>query len=297
MTASGYKYAGFISYSHRDRKAGEWLHRALESYRVPKRLVGSLGQHGPVPARLYPIFRDREELSAGSLAAQLRDAISQSRCFILICSPHSAASRWVNEEIEHWFAIGGDPTRLLCLIADGEPHAAERGQPERECLPPALRDLRIDGQPYEPMAAQLDADADGRDNARLKIIAGMLGVGFDDLKRRDLVARNRRLAMVAGLSLGVAAVTVALAIYAVLAEREAERSRQQGEDLISFMLGDLRGKLEPLGKLDILDAVGDKAIAYFAGLDTGRNPGARALAKAAIASVPSCVASVQPSAR
>jgi len=276
--SSGYRYAGFISYSHRDRKVGEWLHRALERYRVPRHLIGQPGAHGPVPARLYPIFRDRDELSAGVLARQLHVAIGQSRCFILICSPHSASSHWVNEEVEHFLSSGGDPGCLLCLIADGEPNATAQGRPERECLPPALRNRIIDGLPFEPMAAQLDADADGRDNARLKLIAGMLGVGYDELKRRDLVARNRRLAMLAGLSLGVAAMTVALAIYAVLAQREAERSRQQGEDLIGFMLGALRGKLEPLGKLDILDAVGDQAIAYFAGLDTGRDPGPRALA-------------------
>lgn len=277
MAGSNYKYPGFISYSHRDRKVAEWLHRALEGYRVPQRLIGSAGQYGPVAARLYPIFRDREELSAGALAEQLRQAIAQSRCYILICSPHAATSRWVNEEVEHFLNVR-DPASLLCLIVDGEPNATANGHPERECFPPALRNATINGVPLEPMAAQLDADADGRDNARLKIIAGLLGVGFDELKRRDLIARNRRLAVLAGLSLGVAAVTVALAIFAVLAQREAEHSRQQGEDLISFMLGDLRGKLEPLGKLDILDSVGDKATAYFAGLDRGSDPGPRALA-------------------
>lgn len=87
MTAAGCKYPGFISYSHRDQTVAEWLHRAVERYRVPKRLIGSAGAHGPVPARLYPIFRDRDELAAGPLAGQLFDAIGQSRCFVLICSP------------------------------------------------------------------------------------------------------------------------------------------------------------------------------------------------------------------
>lgn len=277
VTGSNYKYPGFISYSHRDRKVAEWLHRALESYRVPKHLIGSVGQYGPVPARLYPIFRDREELSAGALAEQLRQAIAQSRCYILICSPHAATSRWVNEEVELFLKVR-DPASLLCLIVDGEPNATAKGHPERECFPPALRQATVNGQPLEPMAAQLDDAADGRDNARLKIIAGLLGVGFDELKRRDLIARNRRLAVLASLSLVVAAITVALAIVAVFAQREAEHSRQQGEELIGFMLGDLRGKLEPLGKLDILDAVGDRATAYFAGLDRGSDPGPRALA-------------------
>ncbi|MDH4459029.1 MAG: TIR domain-containing protein [Nevskia sp.] len=269
MNAAVFKYPGFISYSHRDRKVAEWLHRAIERYRVPARLVGSAGAHGPVPARLYPIFRDRDELAAGPLADQLIEAIAQSRCFVLICSPQSAASRWVNDEVTA-FLQQGQPSRLLCLIADGEPNAAD---PARECLPPVLRERGI-----EPLAAGLHDDADGRDHARLKIIAGLLGVGFDELKRRDLVARNRRLIAVAALSLAVSVLTAALALVALRARDEAERSRQQGEELIGFMLGELRGQLEPLGKLGILDAVGDRAMAYFAGLDRGRDPGPRALA-------------------
>ena len=38
----------------------------------------------------------------------------------------------------------------------------------------------------------------------------------------------------------------------------------QAEELIGFMLGDLRDKLTTLGRLDVLDAVGDRALAYFA---------------------------------
>ncbi len=35
------KYHAFISYSHRDKRWGDWLHKALETYRAPGRLVGS----------------------------------------------------------------------------------------------------------------------------------------------------------------------------------------------------------------------------------------------------------------
>lgn len=261
-----------MSYSHRDRRIAAGLHRAIERYRVPDRLAGLQGLHGPVPARLYPIFRDRDELAAGPLARQLVEAIGQARCFILICSQESARSRWVNEEVTHFLSLG-DPSRLLCLIADGTPHAAD---PARECFPPVLLERGL-----EPMAA--DIHADGLDNARLKIIAGLLGVGFDELKRRDLIARNRRLVALASLSLAVAIVTAALAVVATRARQEAERSRQRGEELIGFMLGELRGKLEPLGKLDILDAVGDRAMAYFASLDGERDPGPRARAARAMA--------------
>ena len=60
------KYRAFISYSHVDRRWGEWLHRKLEGYRVPQKIVGRVTDYGPIPRRLTPIFRDRNELAAPS---------------------------------------------------------------------------------------------------------------------------------------------------------------------------------------------------------------------------------------
>jgi eukaryotic-like serine/threonine-protein kinase len=52
---------------------------------------------------------------------------------------------------------------------------------------------------------------------------------------------------------------------AIARERDrAELRRGQAEDLIGFMLGDLREKLTPVGRLDVLDDVGQRAMAYFA---------------------------------
>ena len=62
------------------------------------------------------------------------------------------------------------------------------------------------------------------------------------------------------------AAALAAGARAVAAQREAATRRGQAEDLISFMVGDLRGKLEPLGKLDLLDDVGERALAYSASL-------------------------------
>ncbi|MEO6104545.1 MAG: hypothetical protein ABIP44_13045, partial [Pseudoxanthomonas sp.] len=68
---------------------------------------------------------------------------------------------------------------------------------------------------------------------------------------------------IAAGSLAIAALTIGLAIFAMIARQESEIRRHQGEKLIGFMLGDLRTKLEPIGKLDVLDAVGDQAMDYF----------------------------------
>jgi serine/threonine-protein kinase len=53
---------------------------------------------------------------------------------------------------------------------------------------------------------------------------------------------------------------------AVVARAEAERRRRQADDLIDFMMGDLHRKLAPIGRLEVLDAAADRAMAYGASL-------------------------------
>jgi hypothetical protein len=94
-----YKYWAFISYSHQDKRWGDWLHRALETYRVPRRLVGRPSRDGAVPRRLYPIFRDREGLPTSSdLGPNINEALRFSRYLIVICSPRSPSRvGWVRK--------------------------------------------------------------------------------------------------------------------------------------------------------------------------------------------------------
>jgi hypothetical protein len=74
LNAIGYR--AFLSYSHRDTAWAKWLHKALESYRIAKDLVGRQTSAGPVPKTLRPIFRDREDFSAGhSLTEQTLAAL------------------------------------------------------------------------------------------------------------------------------------------------------------------------------------------------------------------------------
>jgi tetratricopeptide (TPR) repeat protein len=107
----------------------------------------------------------------------------------------------------------------------------------------------------------------------LRIAAGLLDVGVDELKRRDAQRQARFWAGMASASLLVTAVTVGLAVYAFKSRQESELRRQQAEALIGFMLGDLRQKLEPIGKLDLLDSVGDEAMGYFTTLGERGTPG------------------------
>jgi serine/threonine protein kinase len=80
--------------------------------------------------------------------------------------------------------------------------------------------------------------------------------------------RRHRLGVAAG---GVVAAALAVGVGVALWEaNEAQRQRVQAEGLIEFMLGDLRKKLQPVGRLDVLDAVGTRALTYYAAQDAGR---------------------------
>lgn len=74
--------------------------------------------------------------------------------------------------------------------------------------------------------------------------------------------RRHRLG-VAATGVVVMALTVGIGV-ALWEAAEAKRQRVQAEGLIEFMLGDLRKKLQPVGRLDVLDAVGAKALDYYA---------------------------------
>src|SRR2546430_12200442 len=103
--------------------------------------------------------------------------------------------------------------------------------------------------------------------AFLKLVAGMLGVGLDELVQREQTRRHRRMAWLAAGSLAGMAVTSTLAVAAFQARNEAREQRREAEGLVAFMLGDLKDKLEPIGKLDALDGVGSRVLAYYSHQD------------------------------
>jgi WD40 repeat protein len=229
---SEFKYYAFISYSHRDSRWANWLHRKLETYHVPKLLTDRKRRAGDeLPERIYPVFRDREELPTSSeLNDQIVASLRQSRFLLVICSPRSAQSRWVNEEIMIYKRLGRD-RRILSLIVDGEPNVGDKPELEaEECFPPALRyvlneDGKLSDHRTEPIAADARPGKDGKSDALLKVIAGLLGVGFDDLKQRELHRKHRRMLAITLLALSLTLLTSTLAVTAVLSRRDAERQR------------------------------------------------------------------------
>jgi hypothetical protein len=181
---AAFRYRAFISYSHADTAQAKRLHRALESFRIDKDLAGRETATGAIPKALRPIFRDRDEFTAGhALSDQTQAALDASRALIVICSPASAKSRYVNEEIR-LFKSRHPERPVIPLIVAGKP-----GDSEVECFPPALKfKLDADGQVSKEAIEMLAADArdegDGKSLALVKVIARRL--------RRHLPPRHAR---------------------------------------------------------------------------------------------------------
>lgn len=223
-----YKYWAFVSYGHDDEAWARWLHVSIERYVVPRALIGAPTPNGPRPRRMIPVFRDREELaSSGNLPNQIYEALRQSRFLIVVCSPKAAVSRWVNEEIKSFKRLGRDD-RVLAFIIDGEPNATDRPDAGLlEAFPRALRfrvgaDGELASDRSEPLAADARPEGDGKQRALLKLLAGMLGIGFDDLLQRERRRRVRRMLQVA-----TAAILALAALTAFWVNRQRALDRQE----------------------------------------------------------------------
>jgi hypothetical protein len=129
----------------------------------------------------------------------LKNSLEQSRYLVVICSPAAAKSHWVNEEVLYYKSHYGED-RLLCLIVGGEPNSAT----DSECFPPAVRYLvlpsgELTNQRTEPIAADARPHGDGVTRAKFKLLAGLLGVNFDELWQRERRRRIRKAVQLAGI--------------------------------------------------------------------------------------------------
>ena len=231
------QYKAFLSYSHADEVFARWLHRQLEGWKVPRDLVGRVTPTGAVPRTLRPVFRDRDDFSGGS---SLKDAtikaLEASEFLVVICSPNSAASQYVNEEVRLFKAMGrGD--RIIPVIIAGEP-----GSANDECFPDAVKYVvdesgAIGTDAAEPIAADARESGDGRVRALAKVVAGLLGVAFDEITRRAEQARRRRVAIAAGTGAGAFLFATGVGTYALYESYQAGVAIDRSVFAIAGMIG------------------------------------------------------------
>ena len=225
--ATDVKYCAFLSYSHKDTSWARWLHNSLEGYRVPRELVGRKTIGRNIPKSLRPIFRDRDDFSAGhTLTSQTLSALDDSSALIAICSPASAQSRYVNEEIRLFKSKHPDRPVIPLIIA-GQPGASAGG-----CFPPALRfkvlpDGTVTAESDEVLAADARDEADGKELAKLKVVAGLLDIGLDEVRKREAAAQKRRFVALTAVTVSMFGLAVAAGCSAWLAYQRAIESERR----------------------------------------------------------------------
>lgn len=210
------KYNAFISYRHtpHDMMAAKKLHRALETYHIPKSVQKLTGKK-----RIERVFRDQEELPIGSdLNENILNALQESEYLIVICSPETPGSYWVLKEIETFTELH-DRSHVLAVLIEGEPS---------DSFPKPLLEDEY-GKPVEPLAADIRGANSKEENQKfktelLRLISAIIGCNYDDIKQRHkerIIKRNLAIA------LSVAAVVVSIAvIFGVYNARVADRMQK-----------------------------------------------------------------------
>lgn len=187
-----YDYYAFISYSRKDEKWAKWLQNRLETYRLPASIRKN---NVDLPQKIAPVFRDKTDLAGIVLEDALHRELEASKYLIVICSPNSAASEYVNKEIAYFTSLGREKS-IIPFIVDGEPFCQE---PKQECFPRVLREM-------ESELLGISVPELGKTNAFLRMVSTLLNLKYDQVVMRDTRRRVRRNGVLAAaaLALGVA---------------------------------------------------------------------------------------------
>ena len=202
------------------------------------------------------VFRDQSDLSPGShLWGSIQNSLDSTRFFILLACPESAASHWVNKEVEHWCATKGTE-QLIIVLTGGELIWDASGGDFNElstALPPALRGRFSE----EPLYVDMRWGRDTPDlSLRLSTFRGGVAtiaapirgttpaaLEGDDIRQHRRVRLLARSAVAGLVVLGVA--TSAAAVVAVNNKHRADRrtreavSRQVGLFALDQQIGDV----------------------------------------------------------
>ena len=190
-----YKYYAFVSYRSSDEKYAKWLQDKIEAYRLPT-TVQKMNQALP-KKKLRPCFRYHTDIQPNELKTELRNKLEQSKYLLVICTPRSAQSPWVGNEIDTFVELGRRD-RIIPVIVEGKPYS---GDPATECYNPSL----IKHFPHsdninedrEILGVNIHEEGRGsaymkRERAVIQIVSRMLDVNYDELwnrERRRIITR------------------------------------------------------------------------------------------------------------
>lgn len=112
-----------------------------------------------------------------------------------------------------------------------------------------------------PRGKQLDEASELLDGSSVPLTDDVRALILASQRRARRASRLRNGALIAFAALSI--LVAVLAVRAYRAEGIAQQRRAESEALMSYMVGDFADKLRPLGRLDLLDGVSNKALQYL----------------------------------
>jgi TIR domain len=251
MALGALQFAAFLSYSRKDERLARWLVRALEDFQPPRQTIDELKARGAGFTAPRPIFRDVHDMPVGgAIPDRLAEVIDASAAMIVLCTPASVQSDWVDKEIR-LFAERHPDRRIIAVVAEGDPD-------RDECYPRALLALG------KPLAADLRSPA-ARKQAVVKIAAAMLGLDVDQLVGRVGKRRAERVRWIATGASVIAGVMIGLGATAVFMTMSAGRANKSARSSIDVLLTDVRDEVKARGQLASQARILTAAEKYFDG--------------------------------
>ena len=214
-------FDAFLSYSRKDLRFAVELERALDRYTQPREIRAE--------RRPVTVFRDQDDLTGPEYHTAIDNHLTRSKKLILICSPHSRASEYVNDEIRRFAAIHGSGGIIPVLLSGVPNNAAREGDENNLAFPDAL--CEVVAMPLAIPYSGFDPEQDRVNKgvfygAWYTLLANLLDVDRATIEERDRRRRVRvRNTWIGGTS-GVVAALSALTLWAVI-ERSTAVHRGQ----------------------------------------------------------------------
>ncbi|QJE01951.1 transcriptional regulator [Massilia forsythiae] len=152
--------------------------------------------------------------------------------------------RW--PRAQDWIEKHRESLRLRTRIGAQAARWREHGMDSGLLLPPGIQ-----ARQAKALVRQRELDLD---RLELDFIAASV---------RKVERYERVRLLISVLVVTLALLAGALGVAAFAAQRRAERHRGEAEGLVTYMLGELVDKVRPLGRLDLLDSVSERALLYL----------------------------------
>ncbi len=235
-------YNAFISYKHaeNDIKVAKAVQHSLEHFHIPRKLQKKYGLKC-----IQRVFRDKDELSITSdLSDEISAALYDADYLIVICSPASKQSVWVQREI-NFFLRNHTKKQILTVIAEGDP---------QEVIPEILLQgertiIDAYGQPQvinvalEPLSCDYRMKLKQAEKEELpRLASAIIGCSYDELMNRRRQYKMRRLT---AIFTGVLAIAIGFGVYFYYSKQEINKNyRESLRNQSRYLANESKRKLD-----------------------------------------------------